>query len=437
MTANPSRHPAEERLQSSDVLARLPLRPEQVRGVDEPDPSFGAGTVSCGRPLIFPVPVEDLPVELRRRAQASGRHYYGLLVAFDLNEPPDARRYTSVRFEVALDDAEAVAVRLDRDGGTLGLSYAASSPHPLTPAADRAILAATTRQGWLLRLAPRSGRPRAWSFGLHRHRFGWTYEDPSGAMFLPLTYGMHAMIEVPPSTRLLSGRIGLRVETLGTWRHRPVHRSATLADSVAFREALPENPVPSGAAVRLCLAADVTGYSRRPNHLAERTQSWLVRSLAEARAGAGLDEATVVVQAQGDGQFAVLPVGIDESRVIPDLICGLAEALRRTNDGLSAEERVRLRVALHRGLMKPADSGWVGTAAIAVHRILDSPPLRAAIRDTPTADYVLGVPDLLYQDVIRHSVVPPLPHQFTEITIDLPDKGFVEHGWLHVPVGSR
>lgn len=208
-------------------------------------------------------------------------------------------------------------------------------------------------------------------------------------------------------------------------------------DSIAFGEALPENPVPSGAAVRLCLAADVTGYSRRPNHLAERTQSWLVRALAQARANAGLDEATVVLQAQGDGQFAVLPVGIDESRVIPDLVEGLAEALRRTNHGLSAEERVRLRVALHRGLMKPADSGWVGTAAIAVHRILDSPPLRAAIRDTPTADYVLGVPDLLYQDVIRHSAVPPLPHQFTEITIDLPDKGFVEHGWLHVPVGSR
>ncbi|MEU6020356.1 hypothetical protein [Micromonospora sp. NPDC047134] len=437
MTGNHSTQPEEDRLRPSEVLARLSLRPDQVRGDDDPDSTFGVGTVSCGRPLIFPVPVEDLPVELRRRAQASGRHYYGLLVAFDLTEPPDARRYTSVRFEVTLDDEESLAVRLDRDGGTLGLSYTAASPSPLTPAADLAIHAATTRQGWLLRLAPRSGRPRAWSFGLHRHRFGWTYEDPSGAMFLPLTYGMHALIEVPPSTRFLSGRIGLRVETLGTWRQRPVRRSATLVDSIAFGEALPENPVPSGAAVRLCLAADVTGYSRRPNHLAERTQSWLVRALAEARANAGLDEATVVLQAQGDGQFAVLPVGIDESRVIPDLVEGLAEALRRTNHGLSAEERVRLRVALHRGLMKPADSGWVGTAAIAVHRILDSPPLRAAIRDTPTADYVLGVPDLLYQDVIRHSVVPPLPHQFTEITIDLPDKGFVEHGWLHVPVGSR
>ncbi|MGC5031040.1 hypothetical protein [Micromonospora sp. DT229] len=437
MTGNQSTQPEEDRLRPSEVLARLSLRPDQVRGVDEPDSTFDAGTVSCSRPLIFPVPVEDLPVELRRRAQASGRHYYGLLVAFDLTEPPDARRYTSVRFEVTLDDEESLAVRLDRDGGTLGLSYTAASPQPLTPAADRAIHAAGTRQGWLLRLAARSGRPRAWSFGLHRHRFGWTYEDPSGAMFLPLTYGMHALIEVPPSTRFLSGRIGLRVETLGTWRQRPVRRSATLVDSITFGEALPENTVPSGAAVRLCLAADVTGYSRRPNHLAERTQSWLVRALAEARANAGLDEATVVVQAQGDGQFAVLPVGIDESRVIPDLIEGLAEALRRTNHGLSAEERVRLRVALHRGLMKPADSGWVGTAAIAVHRILDSLPLRAAIRDTPAADYVLGVPDLLYQDVIRHSAVPPLPHQFTEITIDLPDKGFVEHGWLHVPVGSR
>jgi len=255
-------------------------------------------------------------------------------------------------------------------------------------------------------------------------------------MFLPLAYGMHAIVEVPASMSVLSGRIGLRVETLGTWRDRPVRSQATMQDTVAFQEALPGRVGPSAAAVRLCMAADVASYSQRPNYLAEQTQTWLVRALADARRVAGLDESAVAVQAQGDGQFTVLPVGIDESMVIPLLIGGLSNALRRTNDTLGPTERVRLRVALHRGLMKPADSGWVGTAAIAVHRILDSPPLRAALRDNPDVDYVLGVPDVLYRDVIRHSSLPPLPDTFTEVTVELPEKQFVEHIWLHVPAGE-
>ncbi|WP_422733409.1 hypothetical protein ACN26Y_21600 [Micromonospora sp. WMMD558] len=436
MTGDDWASSGDERLRPSDVLARSALLPSQSRDPDEPDSPFGLGAVSCGRPLLFPVPAEDLPAPLRLRALATGRHYYGMLVAFDLDELAEGRRYTSVRFEVSLDAEEAVAVRLDSDGGALGLSYGTGPPRPVTVAADRAVMASAARPGWLVRMAPRTGRPRAWSFGTHRHRFGWTYEDPSGRMFLPLTYGMHALVEVPASVPELSGRIGLRVDTVGTWRDRSVRRQATLQDAVVFREPLPGHVEPTAAAVRLCMAADVASYSGRPNHLAERTQSWLVRALADARRAARLDESAVAVQAQGDGQFAVLPVGIDESAVIPCLMGGLAEALLRTNQGLSPAERVRLRVALHRGLMKPADSGWVGASAIAVHRILDSPPLRAALRDNPGVDFVVGVPDVLYRDVIRHSVVPPLPDQFTEITIELPEKQFVEHCWLHVPTGE-
>jgi hypothetical protein len=29
-----------------------------------------------------------------------------------------------------------------------------------------------------------------------------------------------------------------------------------------------------------------------------------------------------------------------------------------------------------------------------------------------------------------------LPDEFTEITVDLPEKQFVEHSWLHVPTGG-
>jgi hypothetical protein len=98
---------------------------------------------------------------------------------------------------------------------------------------------------------------------------------------------------------------------------------------------------------------------------------------------------------------------------------------------------MRLRVALHRGLVKEADNGWVGSSAIAVHRILDSGPLRAAVKENPAACYVLGLPDVLYRDVIEHAVEPPRAGDFRAMVVDLPEKDFVERGWLYVGPGAR
>jgi hypothetical protein len=118
--------------------------------------------------------------------------------------------------------------------------------------------------------------------------------------------------------------------------------------------------------------------------------------------------------------------------VIPHLVSELAAALREVNQARPADDPMRLRFALHRGLTSADANGWVGTSTIAVHRILDSPPLRAALAGNPAAGFVLGVPDVLFQDVIRHAVRPPLPDSFTEMLVELPAKNFVEHAWLHI-----
>jgi hypothetical protein len=179
------------------------------------------------------------------------------------------------------------------------------------------------------------------------------------------------------------------------------------------------------------MAADVVAYSSRGPAEAERVQHDLVRILADGRAAAGIGAADVAPQPQGDGQFTVLPVGLDEAAAIPRLLRGIATALAARN-AAGPGDRMRLRVALHRGLVKEADNGWVGRAAIAVHRILDSPPLRAALAENPGADYVLGVPDMLFADVLSTADDPP-PAGFRPITVDLPHKGFLEQAWLYVP----
>jgi hypothetical protein len=185
--------------------------------------------------------------------------------------------------------------------------------------------------------------------------------------------------------------------------------------------------------VRLCLAADVEKFSRLPTPTAARTQGRLIEVLACARSHAGIDEAAVELQHSGDGQFAVLPPGLDESVVLPNLIHGLEIALLDVNTDLNERARLRLRVALHRGHVSPGLAGWIGDSAIAVHRLLDAHALRQALRDNTAADFALIVPHLLYRDVIEHRYGHLHPEAFSQVTVDLPEKGFTERAWIYLP----
>ncbi|WP_320064876.1 hypothetical protein [Micromonospora sp. RTGN7] len=429
--ADDPREGAVDELREADLLADGELVPTGGRAPDGRSATAPI-PVRCGRPLLYPVPVRDLPVYLRRRAEATGGSYVGVLFAFDLAALPRGQRYTAACFEVTLADVRALAARLDGDGGALGLTYPADDAEPTSPTAAHVVAAAQGRPGWLRRLASRAATPRAHVFGIHRHEFGWTYEDPRGELLVPRVHGMHALLELPAGTTRVAGTLDVRVRVAGG-RER---YSAGLRESVRFDETLSPGCTVDGAAVRLCMAADVSGYSRRSTTAAEQVQRDLVALLSLARRAAGVSDSDVTPQPQGDGQFTVLPVGIDETVVISRLVRGLERHLRELNTGRAPADRLRLRVALHRGLVKAAANGWVGVAAVAVHRILDSPPLREALAARPAVDFVLGLPDVLFQDVIAHATQPPLPAEFAPVTVDLPAKDFVEHGWLYVGLGE-
>jgi hypothetical protein len=417
----------EEPLTDAEVLAECALEPLDERGA--PGPADGRlSRVRCGRPMVYPVPVEDLPPLLRRRAESADHRYAGVLFAFDLDVLPAGQRYTGARFDVTLTDPGARAVQLAADGDELGLIQEPGSVEPASAVALRIRSAAGSRPGLLRRLGRRADTSRAWTTGVQSATFGWVRDDPGGTRLLPRTYGMHALIEVPLTVTDISGVLEVQAEVAGTG----APRVGVMAESVGFREPLIGVPAPSTAAVRLCLAADVVGYSRRRNAATEELQHDLVEVLARARREAGIDDSAVHPQPQGDGQFTVLPVGIDESVVIPRMIAAIGSGLTARDARRSAEDRMRLRVALHRGLVKETVNGWVGSAAIAVHRILDSPPLRAAINENPQAPYVLGLPDVLYRDVIVHAVEPPRPADFRPMIVELPEKDFVEQAWLTV-----
>ncbi|MFI7675008.1 hypothetical protein [Actinophytocola sp. NPDC049390] len=184
--------------------------------------------------------------------------------------------------------------------------------------------------------------------------------------------------------------------------------------------------------MRLCIAIDVEKYSRFGNPDAEHAQERFVHALRYARNRAGLSAADVSIDRSGDGQFLVLPPGLDESSAIPAFVTGLSVAMRRTNERSSRHFRLRLRVAMHRGLLKPGINGWVGHAAIAVHRLLDSTSLRTALRRTPTATFALAVSDSLYRDVVAHGYPGLASASFHRTVVNIRHKAFREPAWIYL-----
>src|SRR5436309_1095758 len=202
---------SDDPLSDPDVLAYAQLfRPGGPRDSWE-TPVLEAG-VRCGRPLVYPVPTDDLPAPLRHRAAAGGSRYYGALFAFDLDDLGRRRRYEGARFEVTLVDPRTVAVALHGDGGALGLVYGFDQPQAASPVAQYAASAAGTRPGLLRRLGLRPGRARAWITGAQSSVFAWVYEDPSGELLVPRTYAMHALIEIPAELDRLEGELRVHVE---------------------------------------------------------------------------------------------------------------------------------------------------------------------------------------------------------------------------------
>ncbi|MBY8854075.1 hypothetical protein K7G98_39935, partial [Saccharothrix sp. MB29] len=90
-----------------------------------------------------------------------------------------------------------------------------------------------------------------------------------------------------------------------------------------------------------------------------------------AAAHAGLDRSRWAVQASGDGELAVLPADVREKRVVDDLPEALALALVAHNSEARTETRLRVRLAVHQGLVRAAAGGYAGTGVVTATRMVD------------------------------------------------------------------
>lgn len=183
----------------------------------------------------------------------------------------------------------------------------------------------------------------------------------------------------------------------------------------------------------LVLTVDVERYSGRDNVLQWRVQQALPRIMQRAREELGLHPDGWLVQPSGDGQLAILPQDASERTVVTRLAPTVDRLLREYNHGLAPEARIRLRIAVHEGLVHlDGGNGFPGEAVVTACRLVDSPQLKAVLRRFPDAQVALIVSDRLYQDVVRH-YGDLRPEHFLRVTASLPEKSFDAVAWIHLP----
>jgi hypothetical protein len=189
--------------------------------------------------------------------------------------------------------------------------------------------------------------------------------------------------------------------------------------------------VPPGVR-RLIVAVDLVGYSRHDHLRQINAQRRLLGIMERVCEENGIDREHCLRQPQGDGELLLLPPGLDEGRAVPGLIGELGIAIREVNRDLGDEARLRMRAAVHQGVVHEAANGYVSRAVVRTCRLLDSPQLRWAMENMPACELALAVSDQLYEDVLEHGYRGLSPERFARIRIEMPEKGFVADAWVHL-----
>jgi hypothetical protein len=181
---------------------------------------------------------------------------------------------------------------------------------------------------------------------------------------------------------------------------------------------------------RLLIAVDAAGYGGGSDQEHFALQSGLAAALNEAAALAALKRDLWVKQAAGDGELAILPHGEPEAVVVDDYVRNLEEVLSVWNAGLPPGRRIRLRMAVHFGAAMQADNGWAGQGVVAVSRLVDSSPVRAALSGSPEASLALILSRTVFEDVVRQGHVSFPVSQFARVLVHV--KEYRDEAWIRV-----
>jgi len=176
----------------------------------------------------------------------------------------------------------------------------------------------------------------------------------------------------------------------------------------------------------LLLRVDATGYGASNDIRQGEIQATLGRVLDEAAAAAGFDRSLWHTQPAGDGELAVLPDSVRERSVVDVYTQALADAL----EGANGDDRMRIRLAVHYGVVSVGRLGFPGQGAVEVSRMVDGEPVRLSLRRSD-ASLAVVLSETVYRDSVAQGHTRLRPEQLREVEIN--NKEFRRRAWLHLP----
>ncbi|MEU7827068.1 hypothetical protein [Catellatospora sp. NPDC049133] len=146
---------------------------------------------------------------------------------------------------------------------------------------------------------------------------------------------------------------------------------------------------------------------------------------------AGLRRTAWERQAGGDGELAVLPADEPENLLVDNFVRELDGRLADHNEDRLPEARLRLRLALHHGIVEPAANGFAGAGVVVVSRLVESAAIRATQAAVPEAHLVVILSNRIFLDTVAqgHTVLRPANCRKVQVQV----KEYAEAAWIYVP----
>ncbi|MHB9759417.1 hypothetical protein ACYBSK_33980 [Streptomyces sp. BYX5S] len=180
---------------------------------------------------------------------------------------------------------------------------------------------------------------------------------------------------------------------------------------------------------RTILLFDIEQYGARD----DVEQAFLRRLLYEVvdstLLAAAVDETARLRADRGDSVMELIDAHASVPVLVKTLLAETPAQLHSKNRLIASSAQMRLRIVLSSGYVAVDGlDGWVGSDLNHAVRLLNSDPLRNALKERED-ESVLCVSDAIYQGVVRHSPLGVRPADFHRITVDTKEGPTV--AWLH------
>jgi hypothetical protein len=152
------------------------------------------------------------------------------------------------------------------------------------------------------------------------------------------------------------------------------------------------------------VAVDVEGFGRRnrTNMNQVRVRHGMYRSMHHAFDAAGIPWMSCRREDRGDGVLVLASADVPKALFVNNLPDTLVCALTEHNAAHPAEERIRLRLALHAGEITYDEHGVTASSITHTFRLIDATALRTKLAKSAATLAIISS-DWFYDEVVRHS----------------------------------